>query len=137
MIAGGRRPQVDVGAADGRRAAQRDEQAHGRLAAAGASAGSTPRSKRRLASLGSRCRRALRAIVTGAKCAASTTRSVVRAVTSVRGAAHHAGDADRAGVVGDHQVVGVERAVLPVQRGEPLPRQRAPDDEGALQRSRS
>ena len=71
--------------------------------------GSTPRSNRLDASLGSLCRRAVRAIDTGSKCAASSTTSVVAALISVDCAAHHAGQPDRARVVGDEQVLGVER----------------------------
>ena len=37
-------------------------------------------------------------------------------------AAHHAGERDRAGVVGDHQVVGIERADDVVEGGQLLPR---------------
>ena len=61
------------------------------------------------------------------------------AVTSVGAAAHDAGERDRAAVVGDEQVLGVERAVLPVEGGEPLPRLRPSHDDvaGAARRGRT
>jgi len=51
-----------------------------------------------------------------------------------RAAAHHAGERDRTAAVGDEQVLGVERAVLAVQGGQPLPRLRPADHDLALQR---
>ncbi len=48
-----------------------------------------------------------------------------------RSAAHHAGQPDRAGGVGDHHVVGVQRAVHSVEHGEPLSRTRTPNDDVA------
>ncbi len=58
-----------------------------RCAAADAACGSTPRSKRLDASEVSRCRRAVRAMETASKCAASTTTSVVPLTTPVSGSA--------------------------------------------------
>ena len=72
---------------------------------------STPRSNRRLASVGSLCRRAVRATVTGSKWAASSSTSRVAGPTSVLGAAHHAGQGEDpvAAAVGDQQVLRVQR----------------------------
>ena len=47
------------------------------------------------------------------------------------GAAHHAGNADRAGGVGDEEVFGVERAFLAVQGAQLLAGNGAPDDDVA------
>ncbi len=77
--------------------------------------GSMPRSKRLDASDGSLCRRSVRKIVTGSQCAASMKMFVV-VVGQLGGlAAHHAGEPDRAGVVGDQQVLGRELAVDAVE----------------------
>ena len=104
-------------------------------AAAAASAGSTPRSKRRDASEGSLCRRALRATVTGSKCAASMSRSRVSAPTSVSAPpiTPAMATARSPATVGDEEVGGVERAVDVVQRRDPLARAGAADDDRRLE----
>ena len=124
------RALVDVGDARvGRAAAELDQQAR-RPARRPlpATSGSTPRSKRLDASVASLCRR---------DGAGDRDRVEVRGLdehvrssapsTSVRGAAHDAGER-RAGAaaVGDQQVLGVERAldVVEGRRAAPLPRAR-------------
>ena len=124
----GRRRSTSVTPGRARPAAELDEQrarpARRRPAARSVS---TPRSKR-LRRLGGQLvpARAVRRPSTGSKCADSTSMSVVAPATSVVGAAHHAGEAERRlPAVGDQQVLGVQRAVDVVQRRELLAR-RAP-----------
>ena len=103
-----------------------------RWAARACSSVSTPRSLRLDASDGSLCRRTLRPIVGGSKCAASMTMSVVFSSISTWAAAHDAGDADRSAVVGDQQIVGVEGADDVVEGGDLLAGLGAADDDVAL-----
>ena len=96
-----------------------------RWAAADAACGSTPRSKRLDASEDSLWRRAVRAMETRVEVrgldddVGGAGVGVVVGDLGV-GAAHDAREADRAAVVGDHQVLGVERALDAVEGGELL-----------------
>ena len=103
-----------------------------RSAATGGSCGSTARSNRRDASLGSLCRRAARAIDGGVEVRRlDQRRRSVGAGPDLGGRpAHHAREADRAGVVGDEQVVGVETALHVVEGGQRLARLRPPHHDG-------
>ena len=105
-----------------------------RAAAATATRGSTPRSKRLEASLGSLCRRAVRAIETGSKFAASIEHVAwCPAPISVDAPPMTPARPIGSGVVGDQQVFGVERAGLVVQRDQLLARVGAADDDAAGQ----
>ena len=118
---------VDVGHGRvGGAAAVLDQQVDASWAAAGGSAGSTPRSKRFDASVTSLWRRDERATVIGSKCAASMRTSVVDGVDLAGGAAHDAGDAERAlAAVGDEQVLRVEGPLDVVEGRQGLSRPRA------------
>ena len=82
-----------------------------RWAAAYAAAGSTPRSNRRRRLRATACAGATSARWSSRRSAPPRSpRRVVAATISVRRAAHHPGQPDRTGVVGDQQVVGVQRS---------------------------
>ena len=104
-------------------------------AAAAARAGSTPRSKRREASDGSRCRRAERATDTGSKCAASMrTRGSRRRPRSPEPPMTPAtADGALAATVGDEQVAGVEGGGDVVERGDPFAGTGPPHDDRRLE----
>ena len=107
-----------------------------RSAAAGVITGSTPRSLRLPASEVSLCRLPVRNMDTGVP-----VRRLDQHARRGRGhlgglAAHHAAEADDPGVVGDHQVLGRERAVDAVEGGQPLALAGAADADRALRACR-
>ena len=105
-------------------------------AAAAASAGSTPRSKRRDASEGSLCRRAERAIGDRLEVRGLDEHVAGRGPDLGLGATHDAGDrhCPLATVVGDEQVARVEGAVDVVEGLQPLTGTRPAHHERALER---